>query len=127
MTEPKADTKQLTPQEEPEMRQTIFDAIKKGSTRVIEIGETVICDWCGENWTDRAGSGGILFGSKACCPSCAPGVEEKAKFFNEEDQIKKRCPRGVDFKKWVLGSFFNLGNSNFSIGSRILCWDNIVQ
>jgi len=103
--------KRLTPQEEPEMRGAIFDMFKKQSgkdpeVQVFDIGETVICDWCGKDFTDPPESevcGGLLFGSKACCPECEPKFTESAKSYNEEKYINDHCPAGMTFKKWVIG------------------------
>ena len=102
--------KRMTPEEEPEMRGAIFDMMKKQSgkepeVQVIEIGDSVVCDWCGKDYTDPPESlkgGGLLFGSKACCPECAPRVKRSAKACGEESYIKGYCPDGMTFKNWVL-------------------------
>ena len=97
---------QITPEEEPELRRSVFDSLKNQKpVAVMDAGETVICDWCGKDYTDPPESekcGGLLFGSKACCPECAPRVAIAAKEHNEENYIKGTCPIGVTFKNWVL-------------------------
>ena len=96
----------LKPEEEPEMRGGIFEYFKKNKIKpeekIIDIGDSVICDWCGEDYTESDAQGGLLFGSKACCPECAPRVEASAKRFNEDYDIRGRCPDGMTFKDWVL-------------------------
>lgn len=68
----------------------------------IDRADRVICDGrCGEDWTTRKESGGILFGSKAMCPNCAPQIEKDAARFGELDYIKGRCPEGMSFADWV--------------------------
>ncbi len=56
-----------------------------------------------EEFTSSKETGGILFGSKAACPKCAPGIEKRAKEFGEEKHIKARCPDGMGFAEWVRG------------------------
>lgn len=69
----------------------------------IDIGNQVICDICNTDYTDDLiTQGGILFGSKAVCPSCSPGLEESAKKYGEEDYITERCPAGMTFREWCL-------------------------
>lgn len=69
---------------------------------VIDIGEEVICDVCGEDFTDSDALGGILFGSYAYCPDCSPGLLDRVKEYHEESHIKAVCPPGVTFREWVL-------------------------
>lgn len=69
---------------------------------IIDIGNQVICDWCGTDFTDRDDQGGILFGSKACCPICTLEVERSAMRYQEYHYIKGRCPAGMSFREWVL-------------------------
>lgn len=67
-----------------------------------EVGPIVVCDCCGEDWTNRTESGGFLFGSNAYCPTCAPVRLVKIKGYKEERYIKAYCPSGMSFKDWVL-------------------------
>ena len=68
----------------------------------IDIGDRVVCDICGGEWTNRPESGGIYgFGTKAICPDCTPSYIESAKRHNEERYIKARCPEGKSFADWV--------------------------
>ena len=68
----------------------------------IDLGNQVFCDYCGDDYTSRDETGGILFGSHACCPPCAKEVERDAIKFGEQQFIRDRCPDGVKFCDWVL-------------------------
>jgi len=68
---------------------------------ITHLGALVLCDWCNEDWTSSDQSGGFIFGAKATCPNCAPGLEADAKRFNELDHIKARCPADMSFADWV--------------------------
>jgi hypothetical protein len=48
------------------------------------------------------GQGGLMFGTKACCPNCAPRIEKSAKEYNEEAYIRARQPSDMSFHKWVV-------------------------
>lgn len=66
-----------------------------------ELGRTVLCDDCNEDFTDRADSGGIVFQSKGLCPVCAPIWISRAEEYNETYAIKARCPNGVSFADFI--------------------------
>jgi len=67
-----------------------------------DIGEQVWCDMCCKEFTDSTEKGGLLFGSKACCPDCAPNIQVKAVQYGETDYIKGYCPEGMTFKDWCV-------------------------
>ena len=69
---------------------------------VIDIGDSVICDACGDDYTNSDDSGGFLFGSSAYCPKCAVSRLPNIKSYGEEHFIKARCPKSMSFKDWVL-------------------------
>ena len=69
--------------------------------KVTILGDIVICDTCGKDYTNSDEKGGIEFGSKAVCPKCTPGFLKSAKKFNEENHIKRRCPDDKSFAEWV--------------------------
>jgi hypothetical protein len=76
-----------------------------GATLIeIDPGNTVLCDLCNANYTDRSDSGGFMFQSKAVCPSCAVEFEASVKGYGEESMIGARCPAGVAFADWVRDS-----------------------
>jgi uncharacterized Zn ribbon protein len=72
-------------------------------TEVIDVGDTVMCDDCSEDYTNNdLATGGLLFQSKAICPKCQEKWEELARKYNEEKYILARCPVGMSFKDFVL-------------------------
>ena len=70
---------------------------------VIDVGDSVICDSCGDDYTDSDRCGGILFESKAICPNCSPKWISNAKTYSEMHFIKAECPEGKTFADWVRG------------------------
>lgn len=71
-------------------------------TQVIDVGDSVCCDFCGEEYVGRSDTGGLLFQSKAVCPRCAPKLEADAVLYGETEMIRARCPAGVSFHAWVM-------------------------
>lgn len=69
---------------------------------VIDIGDSVLCDWCNDDYTGKPDIGGFLFQSKATCPKCAPRIEAGAKKYDEAHFITAHCPEGTPFAAWVL-------------------------
>lgn len=69
---------------------------------IIDVGPQVICDFCGEDYTQSEAQGGLLFGSKAICPVCTPPLEKSLATNNETQFIRARCPEGMSFRAWVL-------------------------
>ncbi len=67
-----------------------------------DVGETVICDVCCEDWTNRPESGGFLFGTYAYCPDCASRRIAGIRAYGEEWNIRQRCPIGMSYAAWVL-------------------------
>jgi hypothetical protein len=66
------------------------------TTDIIDIGDTVLCDFCNDDYTDSEEEGGILVGSYAVCPQCAPTIDDTG------DEPIIRCPAGMRFRAWVL-------------------------
>lgn len=71
-------------------------------TRQFDVGDTVICDWCGADWTGRPESGGVLFQSHAVCPDCEKKIEPDIRGNKESRQIRGRCPVNMSFAEWVV-------------------------
>lgn len=67
----------------------------------VELGDQVLCDFCGNDCTDSPDQGGLLFLSKAICPECAPDYEKRIAEHGEEHHIRGRCPVGKSFADWV--------------------------
>ena len=64
-------------------------------TDIIDIGDMVLCDICNDDYTKSDAEGGILVGSYAVCPECAPK-------FDSSDEPIIHCPAGMRFRDWVL-------------------------
>jgi hypothetical protein len=79
----------------------------------IPIGRIVVCDVCGEDWTDRKESGGFLFGSYGYCPDCAVEGLRTIRRYNEERYIKAMCGSEsfADFIRRIRGpdAFIRVG------------------
>ena len=70
---------------------------------VIEMGDTIFCDACNEDYTNNdLATGGFIFGSKAYCPRCAEKRLPSIKSYGEEHYIKAYCPKGMSFKDFIL-------------------------
>lgn len=67
----------------------------------IEMGQRVLCDFCGDDWSDSRQSGGLLFQSKATCPTCEPKIRKSAVEYGEEQFIRAVCPPDLSFAEWV--------------------------
>ena len=68
----------------------------------MDVGDNVICDVCGKNWTRSDESGGFLFGSYGYCPDCEKGgALDRIKGYNEEHLIKGFCPPDMSHADWI--------------------------
>jgi len=68
---------------------------------VFDIGNVVICDACGVDYSTSDAVGGFLFASKAICPRCAPRFEKDAVKYGEQHFITKRAGDKT-FREFVL-------------------------
>lgn len=59
----------------------------------VECGDDVVCDLCNGGYTESEETGGILVGSYAICPACAPRFKE---------DIDERALPGETFRDFVL-------------------------
>jgi predicted RNA-binding Zn-ribbon protein involved in translation (DUF1610 family) len=69
---------------------------------VTDVGSNVVCDACGEDYTNREDLGGFLFGSYAYCPKCAKESISRIREYGEEKYIKASCPPNMQFREFVL-------------------------
>ena len=69
---------------------------------VFDLGDTVKCDFCGDDYTHSDLKGGFLFQSKAVCPVWAPESLKSIRKYHEEQFIKPYCPEDMTFRAWVL-------------------------
>lgn len=67
----------------------------------VDPGQEVICDWCNANMTASTETGGMLFGTKGCCPACTAKMLPKIVEYGEEEFIRGRCPEGMSFADWI--------------------------
>lgn len=77
--------------------------MKHRHIEIFDIGRQVLCDSCGDDYTDKPDSGGVQFQSKAYCPVCAVGLLAAAQRYGEESLIRGHCPPGVAYADWVRG------------------------
>lgn len=68
----------------------------------IDIGDTVVCDSCNDDYTHSTESGGVLVGSYAYCPTCAPKTLADLKKYDEEHLLLATCPPEMSFHDWVM-------------------------
>jgi hypothetical protein len=68
----------------------------------IDIGDTVICDYCNTDYTNSDETGGICFGGDSICPKCTLVALEEIKTNDEEEYIDAYCPDDMTFKDFVL-------------------------
>lgn len=71
-------------------------------TSIQDIGDTVICDICNDDYTNSEAEGGFLFGSYGYCPDCAKEKIGTIKKYNEEEYIKERADEGETFKDFIM-------------------------
>ncbi len=80
---------------------------------IIDIGETVVCDVCNDDYTDLPDSGGFIFGSYAYCPKCAIDGMKNIQKYKEESRIRAVCPSHSSFADFVRG--YRGGNNLITI------------
>jgi hypothetical protein len=68
----------------------------------IDIGDSVVCDFCNADYTNSDKEGGFVIDGYGVCPDCAPDHLKTVKECNEENHISHRCPAGVSFKRFIL-------------------------
>ena len=67
----------------------------------IDPGDTVLCDLCNMDYTNRDETGGFLFSGKAVCPKCSPAFLQSVKKYKEEIFIKSTAREGESFRAFV--------------------------
>ena len=60
----------------------------------IDPGNTVLCDFCNDDFTDSDETGGCLVGSYGVCPKCTKGI-------THINDISRYCPLDVKFKDFI--------------------------
>jgi hypothetical protein len=67
-----------------------------------DLGDSVLCDYCNTEFKGRDDSGGILAGSYAICPLCAPKAIADHEKYGEMSRITARCPPDMTFHAWCM-------------------------
>ena len=80
----------------------------------IDIGRTVLCDSCGEDYTDSQRCGGFIFQSRAICPQCAADWMASIIANSEQRMIRAACQEGQSFADFVRE--YRGPNNTVSIG-----------
>ena len=62
----------------------------------IDIADTVVCDYCNDDYTESDMQGGLIIDGYAVCPHC-----EKLEMLKEANLV---CRTGESFKQFVLRS-----------------------
>lgn len=83
------------------IRKAQLDALQSGEDAVIPLGRTVVCDRCDTDLTGDPRPGGFLFGSYGYGPCCAEEALASIRGYDEEWNIRARCPQGVSFADWI--------------------------
>jgi hypothetical protein len=60
----------------------------------IDIGDTVVCDYCNEDYTESEETGGIIIDGYGVCPKC-----EKPSMLVDAEYV---CRSGETFKHFIL-------------------------
>ena len=76
-----------------------WDAAFANPGEAIPVGETVVCDDCNGDYTNRADSGGFIFESKAICPTCAPGWRQADRPLRRAFDDPRGLPRRCDLRR----------------------------
>ena len=80
-----------------------------------DIGDSVWCDICGEDYTDSTESGGFIFTRKAYCPKCSPEGMKSIKKYKEEKYIRATCAKDQSFADFVRK--YRNGNNTIKVFS----------
>jgi hypothetical protein len=71
-------------------------------TKTFDLGEVVVCDLCGVDYTFSDAVGGMLFGSNGCCPECTGRMKPDVIKHDEEKYIRARANEGETFRAFCL-------------------------
>jgi hypothetical protein len=70
--------------------------------QTIDIGNSVVCDLCNEDFTDSSETGGLMFQSKGVCPHCTPRFLETVNKYHEEHFIRDEARENETFRDFIL-------------------------
>lgn len=72
------------------------------STTEYDIGNTVLCDFCDEDYSFSSEKGGIIFQSKGVCPKCCPDFLVNVRKYGEEEFIRAKPKPDESFRDFIL-------------------------
>ena len=81
----------------------------------VDVGRNVVCDFCDDDYTERQDAGGLIFGSKAVCPACAPKLRRDIERYGEQHYVRAECPEGQSFGDFVREYRARTGNNFIQI------------
>lgn len=67
----------------------------------VDIGRIVVCDGCDEDFTDSTATGGMIFGSRAICPTCEPKWRKSMTEYGEQHMVRATCQADQAFADFV--------------------------
>ena len=67
----------------------------------LNVGNRVLCDLCGVDYTESEELGGVLFCSKAVCPKCLPDFRKSVEKYEEQKFIKAEANENETFRDFV--------------------------
>lgn len=79
----------------------------------VDVGRNVVCDNCSVDYTNADAQGGMIFGSRAICPTCEPSWRKSLTQYGEQHMIRATCPAGQSFADFVRA--YRGPNSKISI------------
>ena len=59
----------------PDELEALWDEAARNPGTEVDVGDTVVCDFCCEDMTTRPDPGGVILQSKAICPACTKKYE----------------------------------------------------
>ena len=68
---------------------------------VFNMGNTVLCDICNDDYTNSIESGGGIVGSYGVCPKCWPRYAEDLTKHREWKHVRRLCPDEQTFADFV--------------------------
>lgn len=75
------------------------EAVRTGEQ--VDIGDLVVCDSCNDDYTCSLKCGGLIFGSKAYCPTCTPRLLNDVEKYGEQRYIRAHCRQLQTFADFV--------------------------
>lgn len=69
--------------------------------KAVPISDLVVCDVCGDDYTDSPEKGGMIFSSSAYCRRCTTNAMPNIIRWSEQNYIRAMCPEGVTFADFV--------------------------